>query len=112
MTNMADSHDHVVPPNTAIPPDGHTEEFSFTQFGPRVPALLISPRAPKTFVDTVFDHTSILRYVSDKWDLRPLTKRSAGANSIGSALDMTGPLRADVPMTVEPSQQAYVKVPN
>ena len=105
-------YDHVVPPNTAIPPEDYTEEFSFTQYGPRVPALLISPRAPKTFVDTVFDHTSILRYVSDKWDLTPLTKRSAGANSIGSALDMTGPPRDDVPMTVQPSQQAYVKVPS
>ena len=105
-------YDHFIPPNTAIPPDALTKEFTFTQFGPRVPALLISPYAAKGLVRTEFDHTSILRYVSEKWGLAPLTKRSAGANSIGGALELAGPLRTDTPLTVQSSEQVYFPVPN
>ena len=36
-------YDHVAPPNTAIPPDHHNEEYDFKRYGVRVPALLISP---------------------------------------------------------------------
>ena len=104
-------YDHVVPPNTAIPPDNLTQEFAFTQFGVRVPALLISPFAPKGVASTVFDHTSILRYVSDKWGLAPLTKRSVGANSIGAALDLTGTPRTDTPANLQPSQPTNTPVP-
>jgi phospholipase C len=102
-------YDHVVP-EAAVPPDGQIEEFAFNQYGPRVPTLLISPRAPKNFVDTVFDHTSILRYLSEKWDLAPLNARDAAAKSIGTALDFTGPLRADTPATVAASIAAPVPV--
>ncbi len=103
-------YDHVEPP-AAVPPDGKTEEFSFNQYGPRVPALLISPRATKNVVSTVFDHTSILRYVCEKWDLPPLNARDAAANSIGTALDFTGPLRFDTPPSVEASIPSPVPVP-
>lgn len=104
-------YDHVVPPDTAIPPDDQIAEFSFTQFGPRVPSLLISPRAPKAVDTTVYDHTSILRYVSDKWGLAPLTRRSAGANSIATMLDLSGPLRTGTPTSLQPSQQTNTPVP-
>lgn len=104
-------YDHVEPP-AAVAPDRLTEEFSFTQFGPRVPALLVSPRAPKRVVHDVFDHTSILRYVSDKWDLPPLTARDAAANSIGAVLDFNGPLRADTPTSVQASIPSPVPVAN
>jgi len=73
-----------------------------------VPALLISPRAPQKVVDVVFDHTSILRYVCDKWDLPPLTERDKHANSIGSVLDLTGPVRAGTPASVQASIQVPV----
>jgi phospholipase C len=102
-------YDHVVPAE-AVPPDGLTEEFAFNQYGPRVPALLISPRAPQMVVNTPFDHTSILRYVCDKWDLPPLTERDKHATSIGSVLDFTGPLRAGTPAFVQASIRAPVPV--
>ena len=104
-------YDHVVPA-PAVPPDNLTSEFAFNIYGPRVPALLVSPRAPKTVVHTVFDHTSILRYVCDKWSLPALTARDAQANSIGSVLDFVGPLRADTPQSVQPSSTAPSPVPN
>lgn len=102
-------YDHVEPP-AAVPPDGLTEEFAFNQYGPRVPALLVSPRAPKNVVHTQFDHTSILRCLCDKWILPPLTNRDKQANSIGSVIDFTGPLRADTPISVEASIAAPVPV--
>lgn len=38
-------YDHVSPP-AALPPDHHTEEYTFDRYGVRVPALLISPYVP------------------------------------------------------------------
>src|SRR5579872_827133 len=79
-------YDHVVPPK-AVPPDEDHAEYSFDQFGVRVPALLISPWVDRTVEKTQFDHTSLLRYLTDKWQLRPLpSKRMAQANSIGTAI--------------------------
>jgi phospholipase C len=83
-------YDHVTPP-TAVPPDHHQEEFTFDQLGVRVPALLVSPYAGQRCIKTQFDHTSLLRYLVDKWGLRSLGARVAASstNSIGSALTIT-----------------------
>ncbi len=79
-------YDPVLPP-AATPPDAKAGDgFKFDQYGPRVPALLISPYAPKGVLSDVFDHTSLLRYVSDKWGLGPLGARTAAANSFAHAL--------------------------
>jgi len=82
-------YDHVYPPRTATRPDDHQDEFDFTQYGVRVPALLISPYVDATYNDTVFDHTSILRYVIEKHGLAPLGERVTNAKSIGPLLRAT-----------------------
>jgi phospholipase C len=87
-------YDHVTPP-AAVPPDHHQEEFTFDQLGVRVPALLVSPYTQKQVVNTQFDHTSVLRYLIDKWGLGPLGARAAVANTIKSAL--AGAARTDTP---------------
>jgi phospholipase C len=89
-------YDHVTPP-PAVPPDHHQEEFTFDQLGVRVPALLVSPYAKKQVVNTQFDHTSLLRYLIDKWGLRSLGARAGDANthSIHSALSDVA--RTDTP---------------
>jgi phospholipase C len=81
-------YDHVYPATPATPPDNlQGDGFDFTHYGPRVPALLISPYAPKNFISTMFDHTSLLKYLTEKWQLSPsLGARTAAANSFGSAL--------------------------
>ncbi|MGN6552059.1 MAG: alkaline phosphatase family protein [Pararhizobium sp.] len=85
-------YDHVTPPS-AVPPDHHREEYDFTQFGVRVPALIVSPFVGKGDVlSTTFDHTSLLRYLTDKWDLGPLGARTAAAESFGGAI---GPAARD-----------------
>ena len=95
-------YDPVTPP-AALPPDALAGDgFDFTQLGLRVPALLISPYAPQGVCSDIFDHTSLLRYVSDKWGLGPLGARTAAANSFTSVL-LSSP-RMDTPANIpEPS---------
>jgi phospholipase C len=73
-------YDHVTPP-ACVAPDGNTSEFSFAQYGFRVPAVLISPWLEKQVLSDVLDHTSVLRYATDKWGLGPLGGRTAAAKS-------------------------------
>jgi phospholipase C len=57
-------------------------------YGFRVPALLVSPYAKRGFVDdTQLDYTSILKFIEQNWNLKPLTHRDAHANSIASGFD-------------------------
>lgn len=69
-------YDHVPPPRTATPPDDSKAQFympinPFTQYGTRIPAVVISPyveagtvfRSPLPSVE--FDHTSILATLRD-----------------------------------------------
>jgi phospholipase C len=88
--------DHVVPPST-ISPDDHTQQFAFDELGVRVPALLISPWVDPGVLDTVFDHTSLLKYLTDKWQLGPLGDRVPKANSFATALSKRSSPRTDCP---------------
>ena len=83
-------YDHVEPP-LAIPPDDCHEEYSFARLGVRVPALLVSPWVDAGVETTQFDHTSLLKYLTDKWGLGPLGRRTAAANSIAVALQRHQP---------------------
>lgn len=89
-------YDHLVPPS-AVPPDEHNKEYTFDQLGVRVPALIISPWVKKGVCKTVFDHTSLLKYLIDKWNLGPLGERTRHANSIADALNFTDELRQNFP---------------
>jgi phospholipase C len=90
-------YDHVVPPK-AIPPDHHQEEYTFDQLGLRVPSILVSPYTLKSVLKTEFDHTSLLRYLADKWNLGPLGLRTVSANSFATAIQATA--RTDCPATL------------
>jgi phospholipase C len=64
----------------------------YDRLGFRVPAVIVSPYArPGAVVSDVFDHTSILRFIEDKWNLPALTRRDAAANSPITALDLDAP---------------------
>jgi phospholipase C len=90
-------YDHVPPPAT-VPPDHHQEEYTFDRLGLRVPAILVSPYAADTVFKEPLDHTSLLKYLSDKWQLGPLGDRTAQARSFASALG--GTLRTDTPASI------------
>jgi phospholipase C len=88
-------YDHAEPP-AAVPPDDHYEEYTFDRLGIRVPALLVSPWVGQGFDATVFDHTSLLKYLIDKWCLGLLGNRTAQATSIGKLVSRQAPRTATV----------------
>ncbi|MFN8522363.1 MAG: alkaline phosphatase family protein [Chloroflexota bacterium] len=58
--------------------------------GLRVPTLVISPFAKRGFVDhTVYDTTSILKLIEDRWGLAPLGTRDAAAANMLNAFDFS-----------------------
>jgi phospholipase C len=72
-------YDHVEPPQV--------DEFGY---GFRVPAIMVGPYVKRGHIDsTIFDFTSILKFIENNWDLEPLTKRDANANSLVSAFDFS-----------------------
>lgn len=65
---------------------------AYDRYGFRVPAVLVSPRARPDFVSsTVFDHTSALKLIEEKWNLPALTRRDAAATAPWEMLDLDGP---------------------
>jgi phospholipase C len=70
-------YDHVPPPSV----DGQG-------FGPRVPMLVISPLAKRNYIShTQFDHTSILKFIQQNWQLPSLNPRNDSPAS-GDLRDM------------------------
>jgi phospholipase C len=69
--------DHVPPP--------HPDIYGF---GPRVPALIISPWAKRDLVDhEEMDFASVLRLIETIFDLPTMTQRDAQASDMLSAFD-------------------------
>jgi phospholipase C len=65
---------------------------TYDRLGFRIPAVIISPYARPDFVlSEVFDHTSVLKLVEEKWNLPPLTRRDEAAVSPLAALDLESP---------------------
>jgi hypothetical protein len=91
-------YDHIVPP-AAIPPDHHSEEYDFTRYGVRVPAILVSPYVGNGIFSGLLDHTSLLKYLQDKWALNDLGDRTAKANTFKEVIT-SGP-RSDTPVRVD-----------
>lgn len=94
-------YDHVFPPR-APSPDGRAWKgdglsFDFTRLGVRVPAVLVSPWIAAGTVDhTLYDHTSILATVRDRFGLASLTARDAAAATFADTLSLDRP-RTDAP---------------
>jgi phospholipase C len=65
---------------------------AYNNYGIRVPAVIVSPYArPDCVLSDVFDHTSVLKLVEEKWNLPALTQRDAAALAPLGALDLTAP---------------------
>jgi phospholipase C len=91
--------DHVAP-GTA--PDA-TPEAGTGLRGFRTPALLVSPRARRSFVDhSVYDHTSVLKMIEWRWGMAPLTPRDAAAANMAQALDFARPPNLTAPRWAVP----------
>jgi phospholipase C len=83
----------VLFPRHAKDAEGLNEEpMRYDRYGFRVPAVLVSPYArPDCVLSEVFDHTSVLKLVEEKWNLPALTRRDAAAVSPLGALDLDAP---------------------
>ena len=72
-------YDHVAPP-----------QVDENGFGMRVPGLLISPYARRGYIDsTLLDFTSVLKFIEENWDLKPIAARDTEAKSFMSAFDFS-----------------------
>ncbi len=66
--------------------------LTYDTYGFRVPAVIVSPYArPDCVLSEVYDHTSVLKLVEEKWNLPALTRRDAAATSPIAALDLSAP---------------------
>ena len=101
-------YDHVKPgcaiaPGDGIPDGQRTRNalgFDFTQYGVRVPAVIISPLIPRGTVDhTLYDHSSILATLEKLLGMKPLTNRDGNANDLRHLLTNPAP-REDCPETL------------
>ena len=90
--------DHVAPPPAclpdAIPPNLLPGDVpgAFDRYGIRVPMVAISPYSKRGYVShTVYDQTSILRFIENRFDLPALTNRDANADPMLELFDFSNP---------------------
>jgi phospholipase C len=76
--------------------------------GPRTPALIISPWGRQGdnpdggYIDhTTYEFSSVLKFIEDLHELKPLTDRDERANPLRGAFDFTQEPRLD-PLILEP----------
>jgi phospholipase C len=68
------------------------EPNTYDTYGFRVPTVIVSPYAkPDCVLSEVYDHTSLLKLVEEKWNLPALTHRDAAAIAALAALDLESP---------------------
>ncbi len=103
-------YDHVPPPTV--------DAFGY---GPRVPAIVISPYAKPDYVSHyVYDFTSVLKFIEERWNLAHLTALDDRANDLSDVFDFdqtpNPPLVIPIPgplstITVEPFCEYKSTVP-
>ncbi len=87
--------DHGTPPEAPAPGDTSPASkynqygFTFERYGPRVPAVVISPLIPKNLIDhRLYDHASIPATIEALFGLEPLTARDAAARRLDSLITL------------------------
>ena len=89
-------YDHTAPPAAVAPGDAaqldsaNKYQFTFQQYGPRVPAIVVSPLIPANVIDhRLYDHTSVPATVEAAFRLSSMTQRDAKANNLLSLISLT-----------------------
>jgi phospholipase C len=107
-------YDHLPPPaavapGDTAPGDEHNQYgFTFQQYGPRVPAVVISPLIPRNLVDhRLYDHASIPATLETCFGLSPMTQRDANAKNLMPLVRLLTP-RGDTPTTLPRPAQSGV----
>lgn len=90
-------YDHVPPPH-----------IGQNMYGPRVPAIFISPYARLHFIDhTQYSFDSVLKFIEDRFGLGHLSSLDANAKSIGDALDYSQ--KPSKPLVLQPRNCATIR---
>jgi phospholipase C len=78
----------------------------YDRYGFRVPAVVVSPYAKPNYVSsTIYDHTSALKLIEEKWNLPPLTNRDAAATAPWDMIDLSrSPAFAQPPSLAAPAR--------
>jgi phospholipase C len=99
-------YDHATPPaavapgNTAPNSKYNQAGFTFEQYGPRVPAIVISPLIPRNLIDhRLYDHSSIPATIEEIFALNAMTNRDSAANRLAGLSTLAAP-RLDAPATL------------
>jgi phospholipase C len=98
-------YDHVLPGVAPVPADGapatyNQNGFTFDLYGPRVPAIVVSPLIPRNQVDhRLYDHASIPATLESLFGIAPLTNRDGNARPL-NALCTLPTARTDTPATL------------
>lgn len=88
------TYDHVQPPSATAPNQNTNNEmnFQFNRLGIRVPAVLVSAYINGgTVINSNLTHTSVIKTMSDKWNLGNLTNRDLNSPSLADYLTRTSP---------------------
>lgn len=88
-------YDHVPPPESTHPGGTDMKEWTFDSLGLRVPAILISPYVEQGVFPAQLEHSSISRFLIDRFHLEELTERTKSVGSLASAI--TGDFRPNTP---------------
>jgi len=92
--------DHVAPPTACRP---LPSKSPFTQLGPRIPFVVISPWAKRNYVShVVHDHTAITRFIEALFDLPALTERDANSDALLDLFDFSCGRDLSVPPAPSP----------
>jgi phospholipase C len=92
--------DHVTPPRAAKIPtkahpggvEGKDHGFMFDQYGPRVPAVVISPWCPQNLIEhRQLEHSFIPATIEQLFGLGPLTNRDRGVVGLQTLATLASP---------------------
>jgi len=94
-------YDHMAPPAaTPTGSKGRKYGFTFDRLGPRVPAVIISPRIPRNLIDhRRYEHSTVVSTVTRLFNLKELTVRSSMTSDLKSLATLGVP-RVDAPLTL------------
>lgn len=102
-------YDHVIPPATIAPDKTPADvDFDFTRLGVRVPAIVASPWIAAGVDKTVYDHTSLLAFVCDRFGL---ARARLGARVQSAAHFGDAPIWLNQPRTDTPASLRIAKAP-
>jgi phospholipase C len=116
---MYDEHggfyDHVPPPEACEPDNEVPSDFKFNRLGIRTPLIVVSPFVKKGYVSHyVTDHTSVTRFIQNRFDLPALTRRDANAWPLLDFFDFKNPPFLTPPTgapeaTLDPAAEEWCK---